>query len=46
MQTGIVGRVINKEIDDPPHIDLLASFTGGVCVFHTDGPWLSGKVIF
>jgi hypothetical protein len=45
MQSGIVGKSINKEQEDPPRIELVSSFTGGVVVYHTDGPWLAAKVL-
>ena len=45
MQSGIVGRTINKEKDDPPSVEMIASFSGGVVVYHPEGCWLSYKVL-
>jgi len=43
--SGIVGKTINKENEDPPRIEVISSFSGGVVVYHTDGPWLSATVL-
>jgi hypothetical protein len=46
MQSGVVGKTINKEREDPPSVEMIASFTGGIVVYHTDGPWCGAQVIF
>lgn len=46
MQSGILGKSINKENEDPPRIEMVASVSGAPLVYHTDGPWCAAQVIF